>query len=45
MNFTILAKELKKGLSFTEKITGKNLTLPILNNLLIEELHNFLKIS
>jgi DNA polymerase-3 subunit beta len=45
MNFTILAKELKKGLSFTEKITGKNLTLPILNNLLIEALPNFLKIS
>jgi len=45
MNFTILAKELKKGLSFTEKITGKNLTLTILNNLLIEALPNFLKIS
>lgn len=45
MNFTILAKELKKGLGFTEKITGKNLTLPILNNLLIEALPNFLKIS
>jgi DNA polymerase-3 subunit beta len=45
MNFTILAKELKKGLSFTEKITGKNLTLPILNNLLIEALPNLLKIS
>lgn len=45
MNFTILAKELKKGLSFTEKITGKNLTLPILNNLSIEALPNFLKIS
>ncbi len=45
MNFTIIAKELKKGLSFTEKITGKNLTLPILNNLLIEALPNFLKIS
>jgi len=45
MNFTILAKELKKGLGFTEKITGKNLTLPILNNLLIESLPNFIKIS
>jgi len=45
MNFTILAKELRKGLNFTEKITGKNLTLPILNNLLIEALPNFLKIS
>lgn len=45
MNFTILAKELKKGLTFAEKITGKNLTLPILNNLLIEALPNFIKIS
>lgn len=45
MNFTILAKELKRGLTITEKITGKNLTLPILNNLLIEALPNFIKIS
>jgi DNA polymerase-3 subunit beta len=45
MNFTILTKEFKKGLNITEKITGKNLTLPILNNLLIEAIPNFLKIS
>ncbi len=45
MNFTILTKELKKGIGFTEKITGRNLTLPILDNLLIEALPNFLKIS
>jgi len=45
MNFTILTKEFKKGLNITEKITGKNITLPILNNLLIETLPNFLKIS
>ncbi|HNP79537.1 MAG TPA: DNA polymerase III subunit beta [Candidatus Pacearchaeota archaeon] len=45
MNFTILTKEFKKGVSITEKITGKNLTLPILDNILIEALSNFLKIS
>lgn len=45
MNFTILTKEFKKGISVTEKITGKNLTLPILDNVLIEALSNFLKIS
>ena len=45
MNITILTKELKKGLTITERITGRNLTLPILNNLLIEALPNFLKIS
>ncbi len=45
MNFTILSKELKKGISIVEKITGKNLTLPILDNVLIEVLSNFIKVS
>ncbi len=45
MNFTILTKELKKGISVAERVTGKNLTLPILDNILIEALPNFLKIS
>jgi DNA polymerase III subunit beta len=45
MNFTILSKELKRGVGLAEKITGKNLTLPILDNVLIEALPNFLKIS
>lgn len=45
MNFTILSKEFKKGVGLAEKVTGKNLTLPILDNLLIEALPNFLKIS
>jgi DNA polymerase-3 subunit beta len=45
MNFTMLSKELKKGVGLAEKITGRNLTLPILDNLLIEALPNFLKIS
>jgi len=41
MNFTILTKELKKGISIAERVTGKNLTLPILENVLIEALPNF----
>lgn len=45
MNFTILTKELKKGVGVAERVTGKNLTLPILDNLLIEALPNFLKVS
>lgn len=45
MKFTILKEKIKKGLGNVEKITGKNLTLPILNNVLIEALPNFLKLS
>jgi len=45
MNFTILTKELKKGVSVAERVTGKNLTLPILDNVLVEALPNFLKVS
>ncbi|MDD5696945.1 MAG: DNA polymerase III subunit beta [Candidatus Pacebacteria bacterium] len=45
MNFAILTKELKKGVSVAERVTGKNLTLPILDNVLVEALQNFLKIS
>lgn len=45
MNITILKEKLKKGLSLVEKITGKNLTLPILNNVLIKSEEGFLKLS
>ncbi len=45
MNFTILTKEFKKGIAITEKVTGKNMTLPILDNLMLELDSNFLKIS
>lgn len=45
MNFTILTKEFKKGIAITERVTGKNMTLPILDNILIESIPNFLKIS
>ena len=45
MKLTILTHELKKGLNYTERLTGRNSTLSILNNVLIEALPNFLKIS
>jgi len=45
MKITILKEKLKKGLSLVEKITGKNLTLPILNNVLIKSEDGFLKLS
>lgn len=45
MKFTILTQNLKKGLSLVEKVTGKITTLPILNNVLIETLPNFLKLT
>ncbi|MDD4661739.1 MAG: DNA polymerase III subunit beta [Candidatus Pacebacteria bacterium] len=45
MKLTILTQEFKKGLNYTERLTGRNLTLPILNNVLLEALPNFLKIS
>ncbi|MCK9393700.1 MAG: DNA polymerase III subunit beta [Candidatus Paceibacterota bacterium] len=45
MNFTIPTKEFKKGLGIAERITGKNMTLPILDNVLIETDKGFLKIS
>lgn len=45
MKLTILTQEFRKGLNYTERLTGRNLTLPILNNILVEALPNFLKIS
>jgi DNA polymerase-3 subunit beta len=42
MKATILKENFKKGLGITEKITGKNLTLPILNNILLKADKNFL---
>jgi len=45
MNFTIPTKEFKKGLGIAERITGKNMTLPILDNVLIENDTEYLKIS
>jgi len=45
MKVTILKEKLRQGLSIVEKITGRNLTLPILNNVLISTEGNFLKLS
>jgi DNA polymerase-3 subunit beta len=45
MKTIILKEKLAKGLSIVEKITGRNLTLPILNNVLISTEENSLKIS
>ncbi len=45
MNLIILKENLKRGLDIVERITGKNLTLPILNNVLISIKKNLLKLS
>ena len=45
MNIICLQKNLKQALNITEKIIGRNLTLPILNNLLLFIDRNKLKIS
>ncbi len=45
MKTTILKNNLTKGLNIVEKITGRNLTLPILNNVLINTQDNALKLS
>ncbi|MFA5349147.1 MAG: DNA polymerase III subunit beta [Candidatus Paceibacterota bacterium] len=44
MKFTILKENLSKGLNYVEKITGKNLVLPILNNVLLSAEKNILKL-
>jgi len=44
MKFSILKENLSKGLSMVEKITGRNLVLPILNNVLLSTEKNFLKL-
>jgi DNA polymerase-3 subunit beta len=45
MKLTILKENLTKGLSLVERITGKNLVLPILNNVLLSTEKNFLKLT
>ena len=45
MKFTILQSKLKEGLNIVEKIVGKNLTLPTLNNVLISIEKNFLSLT
>ncbi len=45
MKIIILKDNIKKGLEIIEKITGKNLTLPVLNNVLISTEKNLLRLS
>ena len=45
MKFIILKNKLKEGLNTIERISGKSLTLPILNNILISVEKNFLNLT
>jgi len=45
MKVEILKENLKNGLSIVEKIVGKNLSLPILDNVLISTEDNFLSLT
>ena len=43
MKLTVLKENFKKGLAITERVVGKNLSLPILNNVLVSAEKNFLR--
>ena len=45
MKVEVLKENLKNGLNIVEKIVGKNLSLPILDNVLINTEENFLSLS
>jgi len=45
MKIQILQEKLKEGLGIVEKVSLKSVTLPILNNVLLEIKKNFLKLS
>jgi DNA polymerase-3 subunit beta len=45
MTFITLQENLKQGLNVVERVIGKSLTLPILNNVLIESEKGLLKLS
>ena len=45
MKLLILQEKLKKGLNIVSKLTPKSLTLPILNNILLNTEKNFLEIT
>lgn len=45
MKITILKENLNNGLNIVGRVAGKNLTLPILNNILISTEKNFLNLS
>jgi len=44
MKATVLRDNFKKGISVVERVTGKNQTLPILNNIFIKTEKNFLNL-
>jgi DNA polymerase-3 subunit beta len=45
MNLIVLKENLKRGLDIVERVTGKNISLPILNNIFLSSEKNFLKLS
>jgi len=45
MNLIILKENLKKALSIVDRVIGKNISLPILNNIFLNSEKNFLRIS
>jgi len=45
MNLQILRGKLKEGLGIVDRVSSKSLTLPILNNVLLESEKNFLSLS
>jgi DNA polymerase-3 subunit beta len=45
MKLTLLQEKLKNGISTVERITGRSLSLPILNNILIKAEKNFLNLA
>src|SRR3989344_5093608 len=45
MRLVVLKENFKKGLGYVERITGKNLSLPILENVLISAEQNFLHLT
>lgn len=45
MKIIILQEKLKEGFSIAERVTSKSLTLPILNNILVQAKKNFLNLA
>ncbi len=45
MKITILKEKLKQGINIVERVSGKSLNLPILNNILIKVEKNFLNLT
>ena len=45
MKLSVLQEKIKKGLSITERVSSKSISLPILNNILISTEKNFLNLA